>query len=120
MNGSGRGRRRVSMNFVEVAKVNEIPEGTMKACKAGEQEIIVVNSGGKFYALNRRCTHKGGDLSEGKLEGSAVRCPWHGALFDLATGKKLEGPKIGPIRIPVKDEICYSVEIAGGAVKVRI
>lgn len=108
------------MDFVEVAKVEDIPAGTMKACKVGEREIVVVNSGGKYYALNRRCTHRGGDLSEGKLEGSAVRCPWHGALFDLVTGKNLEGPKIGPLRIPAKDETRYDVVREGQSIKVKV
>jgi nitrite reductase/ring-hydroxylating ferredoxin subunit len=108
------------MDFVEVAKVDEIPAGKLKVCKAGEREIVVVNSGGKYYALNRRCTHKGGDLSEGKLEGSAVRCPLHGALFDLATGKNLEGPKIGPLKLKTKDETRYEVIVEGRAIKVKV
>ena len=108
------------MDFVEVAKVDEIPAGKMKACKVGEREIVVINSGGKFYALNRRCTHMGGDLAEGKLEGATVRCPRHGAIFDVTTGRCLAGPKIGPLKLKTKDETRYEVVVEGRAIKIKV
>jgi nitrite reductase/ring-hydroxylating ferredoxin subunit len=108
------------MERIAVGTVEDFPSGTMKAVTVNGKELVVVNSGGRFYVINRHCTHRGGDLSQGTLEGSAVRCPEHGALFDLATGKNLEGPKIGPIKLKTKDEVCYPVVVEGREIKIQV
>ena len=52
----------------------------------------VFNVGGSFCATQAKCTHRQGPLSEGKLDGSTVTCPWHGAQFNVCTGAVLRGP----------------------------
>ena len=71
-------------------------------------EAAVFNVAGKFCATQAACTHQGGPLSEGKLEGSTVTCPWHGAQFNVCNGAVLRGPATEPVktyRVIVEGEI---------------
>ena len=108
------------MSFYEVAKTNDIPEGTMKAVLIQDKEIVVVNYDGNFYAINRRCTHMGGDLSKGKLEGKIVTCPRHGSRFDVTTGVSISGPRIGFLKLKTKNEPSYQVKVDNGSIKIDI
>ncbi len=70
--------------------------------------VAVFNVAGSFCATQARCTHRQGPLSEGKLDGSTVTCPWHGAQFDVCTGAVLRGPAVQPLktyRVVVEGEI---------------
>jgi nitrite reductase/ring-hydroxylating ferredoxin subunit len=75
--------------FVEVAKVNEIPPGKMKHVELNGKEIMIANLDGKFYALNDRCGHMNALLSMGNVKDNTVTCPFHGARFDVTSGRKL-------------------------------
>lgn len=108
------------MSLIEVAKVEEIPAGKMKGVSVEGKEILVVNWEGKYYAINKICTHRGGDLSKGKLEEKVVTCPRHGSKFDATTGKNVAGPKIGFIRGKTGDEPSYEVKVEGNLIKVNI
>ena len=108
------------MSFFEVAKTSEIPEGTMKAVSIQDKEIVVVNYDGNYYAINRICTHMGGDLSKGKLEGKIVTCPRHGSRFDVTTGKSISGPRIGFLKLKTKDEPSYQVKVDNDSIKIDI
>ena len=108
------------MSSLEVASVNEIPAGTMKSFNAGGKQILITNIGGKFYGIGNICTHAGGDLSKGRLEGNIVTCPRHGSQFDVTTGKSIRGPKIVFVRLNTKDEMVYSVSVENGKLKVNI
>mgnify|MGYP001186267802 CR=1 FL=1 len=68
----------------------------------------VFNVAGSFCATQAQCTHRQGPLSEGKLDGSTVTCPWHGAQFNVCTGAVLRGPAAQPLktyRVVVEGEI---------------
>jgi nitrite reductase/ring-hydroxylating ferredoxin subunit len=68
----------------------------------------VFNVAGRFCATQAKCTHRGGPLNEGKLDGSTVTCPWHGAQFNVCTGAVLRGPATEPVktyRVIVEGEI---------------
>ena len=56
------------------------------------KKVAVFNVDGAFYAIDDTCTHRGGPLSEGQLAGQEVTCPWHGAVFDVTTGRVLGPP----------------------------
>ena len=56
------------------------------------KKIALFNVDGSFYAIDDTCTHRGGPLSEGVLEGNQVTCPWHGAIYDVSTGDVLGPP----------------------------
>lgn len=108
------------MSFLNVAKTGDIPEGTMKPITAGDMEILVINYNGSYYAINRKCTHMGGDLSKGKLEGKIVTCPRHGSKFDVTTGVSISGPKIGFLKLKTKNVPVYEVKVEGNSINVNI
>ena len=90
--------------FVKVATVAEVPPGQSKYVQAEGHEIALFNSGGAFYAIDNTCTHAGGPLAEGTLQGEEVECPWHGAHFNVKTGAVLtppagEGVASYPVRV---------------------
>lgn len=100
-------------NFIEVAKTNEIESGTGKLIEVGGNEIALFNCDGSYYAIDNQCTHVGGPLCEGDLEGYKVTCPWHGAEFDVKTGSVL-GP---PAEESVKS---YKVRVESDSIKVKV
>jgi len=108
------------MALVEVAKTYEVSPGSMKAVDVLGKQILLVNYQGAFYALGRHCTHLRGDLSRGTLEGKEVRCPRHGARFDVTTGVAVVGPKIGPLKLGTKDQTVYTVKVDGDRVMVDV
>ena len=74
---------------VKVLQLKEIPDGGLKMVTAGGQDILLARTGEKVYAAQNSCTHLGGSLSRGTLEGTVVTCPSHGSRFDLLTGECL-------------------------------
>ena len=107
-------------NFVEVTQVDKIPVGKMKSFVVEGKQILVVNYNENYYAIGGKCTHMGGDLSKGKLEGKTVTCPKHGSKFDVITGSCVAGPKIAYIRLKTKNEPTYEVRVEGKSIKVNI
>src|SRR5262245_48906675 len=69
-------------------RISEVPPGS--ALLVGD--VAVFNVGGSFCAVQDKCTHRQGPLSQGKLDGSTVTCPYHGAQFNVCTGAVLRGP----------------------------
>ncbi len=106
--------------FIKVAETSEIPAGKMRSVKVVDKEILIVNIEGKYYAIGNRCTHKGGDLSKGKLENNTVTCPLHGAKFDVVTGKNISGPKIGFIKAKANDTTVYEVKVEGNNIMIKL
>ena len=72
--------------FVKVAQVSEVPPGGSRGVEIEGKTLALFNLGGTFYAIDDTCTHVGGSLSEGTLEGEEVECPWHGARFNVKSG----------------------------------
>jgi nitrite reductase/ring-hydroxylating ferredoxin subunit len=107
--------------FVRACSVNEVPPGTAKRVTVASKEVAVFNHDGRFYAVQDICPHEGAPLSSGFLEGENVICPWHGATFNLPTGKTLEPPAGEPMGPPVdKGLICYAVRVVGPEVEIEI
>ena len=80
------------MSFTKVAKVSEIPIGTMKHVEVDGTELCIANVGGSFYAIGDRCGHENARLSRGSLMDTIVTCPMHSSQFDVITGKLMSGP----------------------------
>jgi nitrite reductase/ring-hydroxylating ferredoxin subunit len=80
------------MSFVKIAKVSEIPAGTMKHAEAGGTELCIANVKGTFYAIADRCGHENARLSRGSLVDTIVTCPMHSSQFDVTTGKLMSDP----------------------------
>jgi nitrite reductase/ring-hydroxylating ferredoxin subunit len=69
--------------FVKVAKKSDIPLSHMKELQVNGQGVCVANIDGKYFAINNICSHEGGPLADGKLQGYEVECPWHQSKFDM-------------------------------------
>ena len=104
------------MGFVKVAETQEIPTGRMKLVKLDDKGILIANVSGNYYAIANRCTHRGGDLSKGSLDGNIVTCPLHGSKFDVTTGKAISGPKILFFKAKTNDEPTYEVKTEKGQI----
>ena len=78
--------------YVKVAQANEIEPNHGKLVEVQGKKIALFNVDGKFHAIDDTCTHRGGPLSEGELEGDQVTCPLHGAKFKVNSGEVLGPP----------------------------
>ena len=101
----------MALHRVTVAK--DIPPGEARAFDVAGRRIAVFNTGDAFLAIDDECTHDGGPLSEGSVEGTCVTCPWHGAEFDLSTGEVLTPPAVENVR-------SYQVVISDGEISIEI
>jgi nitrite reductase/ring-hydroxylating ferredoxin subunit len=83
--------------FVEIGRVDEVPVGKMKYVQVQGKEIVISNIGGKIYAMDDRCAHMNARLSMGSISNDGiVTCPFHGARFNVTTGKKTKEPILTP------------------------
>lgn len=91
--------------WVYVCATSELLPGEYRSVHIEGMAIAVFNYEGTFYALEDLCTHDGGELTGGLVEGPEVECPRHGARFDLRTGAALCPPAYVATRsFPVKVE----------------
>jgi nitrite reductase (NADH) small subunit/3-phenylpropionate/trans-cinnamate dioxygenase ferredoxin subunit len=98
--------------FVTVAKVGAIPEGTGAAFPVGEKLVAVFNLGeGKYHAINDLCPHMGASLADGFVEGDVVTCPWHAWRFRVTDGTWCDNPRI-------KTDV-FEVRVEGDEIQVR-
>ncbi|KAK3084850.1 hypothetical protein FSP39_020165 [Pinctada imbricata] len=96
----------------EVCGVEDMKDGDMREVDIGEGKALLVRDGQEYYAVGAKCTHYGAPLSKGVLGNGRVRCPWHGACFNVKTGDIEDFP--GLDSIPK-----FEVSIANGKVKVK-
>lgn len=83
------------------AGLNEMGDGEVKRVVAGEKVIALVRQGATYRALDNRCPHAGGPLSEGSIENGLLVCPWHGREYALANGQcdGYEGVATYPVEV---------------------
>ena len=81
-------------NFVSVLAEASLADNELKRVNADGMPVLLVRRGQRIYAIAETCSHLGGPLSEGKLEDTSVRCPWHGSCFSLEDGRVIEGPSV--------------------------
>ena len=98
---------------VVVGTETEVPEGAATCATANQRRFALFKVGGKVYCLDNTCTHMGGPLCEGRVQGSIVQCPWHGSRFDVTSGSVV-GP---PARKPVRS---YPVTIEDGKIVIDL
>jgi len=113
--------------LTRITNINELTEGTMKKYQVQGTEIMIVRVEGKYYAVQNKCPHFGGDLSKGKLEGTTVTCPRHGSQFNLTDGSVVRWLKgtglisiIGKTLKSPKKLITYNTKIDGQDIMVEI
>lgn len=98
--------------WIDVAPVQELPAGVFRSVDIEGTDIAVFNIGGDYYAIEDVCTHDGGILTGGTLDGMEVICPRHGARFSVKTGEALTPPAYEPVAT-------FPVRVAGEMVQVR-
>ena len=99
--------------FVKAIRSTELSPGNGTVVELSGARIAIFNVDGTFYAMDDTCTHAGGPLSEGELDGTVVTCPWHGATFEVKTGGVLGPPAANGLR-------SYEVKVEGDDVLVSV
>lgn len=99
--------------LINVTTTDAIEPGTVKVYDVAGKQIAICNVDGTFYAIDDVCTHDGGPLDQGELEGTEIECPRHGALFDVTNGKALTLPAVQPVA-------SYPVTVEGDQIKVEV
>ncbi len=107
-------------DFVKVAQKTEIPPGTTKAVKVKDKDVLLVSINGVLYAVSQKCTHMGGDLSKGALEGTIVTCPRHHAKYDVTNGKVVSHPKMPLMHPKAADLETFEVKVDGNDIMVKL
>ena len=95
-----------------MARVEDIPPGTIAAVQVDGEDIAVANVGGELFVTQGHCLHLQGPLGEGHLEGAVLSCPWHGWQYNVRTG---ENEFDRAIQLET-----YEVRVEGGEVKVAL
>ena len=104
---TGKGR------FTPVMPVVDLEENRPTHATADGEDVVLVKRGDKVYALAQSCAHLGAPLSEGKLEGDTIVCPWHGSTFTLDEGRVVRGPS-------AYNQPCYAARIRNNIVEVQL
>ena len=102
----------MSEEFVKVADTKDIPPSQMKEVEVNGENICIANVEGKYYAIGSICTHEGGPLADGTLEGYEVECPWHNSKFDVRTGEVTSPPASEP-------EPAYEIKVDGNSLLIK-
>jgi len=99
--------------FVRVAALADVEPGQLLAVEVDGVKIALANVEGEIYAIQDNCTHRDYPLSDGELLDTQVECSWHGARFDLKTGRALSLPAIKPAKT-------YEVKVEDGEIYLAV
>jgi nitrite reductase/ring-hydroxylating ferredoxin subunit/uncharacterized membrane protein len=102
----------VPTKFTKVLLEGQLTDGMLIKAMAGDTPILLYKKGDTVCAISETCSHAGGPLSEGELDGNLVQCPWHASRFDVCTGQV----KGGPATI---SQVRYETRIQNGQIEVR-
>ncbi len=98
--------------FAAVLPETSLPDGKLTRAMYQGTPILLVRRGDRLFAMAETCSHFSGPLSEGKLEGDTVVCPYHFSRFALADGRVIDGPAVHP-------QPCLEVRTRNGQIEVR-
>ncbi|PIC63496.1 bifunctional 3-phenylpropionate/cinnamic acid dioxygenase ferredoxin subunit [Sporosarcina sp. P13] len=96
--------------FVPVAKVSDFDDEELISVEVDDEEIMLCQVEGKYYAINNICSHAHVELSDGELDGCFVTCPLHFSQFDVRTGEPQGPPAKDPVEtyeVLVVDDLIY-------------
>ena len=100
--------------FVKVLSVNDLPPGKGKCVTVQGKAIGVFNVHGLYFAIDDECTHDLASLADGGInDDCTVECPWHGAQFDLKTGKAMTLPAVEAVKT-------YKIRVQGENIEVEV
>lgn len=100
-------------HFYPIGSIDEVKPGERLFIEIGDKPIVLLNVAGALYALGDVCTHDGGPLGDGELEGFDIICPRHGARFDIRSGEVLSLPA-------VENAPAYPVKIVAGQIQIGV
>jgi nitrite reductase/ring-hydroxylating ferredoxin subunit/uncharacterized membrane protein len=98
--------------FAPILAESELGEGKPHRAQHDGTPILLVRRGSHIYAIAETCSHLGGPLSEGKLDGDIIECPWHRSRFSIRDGHVVDGPAVHP-------QPCLEARVRGGQIEVR-
>lgn len=78
--------------YEAVLPVADMREKALRRVVVAGTPVVLLKLGGQYHAISATCSHAGGPLDEGELQGDVVQCPWHGSRFRMRDGKVLTGP----------------------------
>lgn len=103
----------MAAEYVRVASLADVPPGKLLGVEVAGRRICLANVDGELYAIADNCTHRDFPLSAGELDDDQVECAWHGARFDVRTGRAVRLPAIRPVET-------YEVRVEGGEIFVKV
>ena len=113
-------------NLIEVLKAGDLESGQMKPITVEGQEILIARTSDEYYAVSNICPHRGGRLSDGKLEGSIIECPVHGSRFNITNGRVIRrlkggfaGRLLGLLKV-ISSIKTYKIEVEGNSIKIEV
>jgi nitrite reductase (NADH) small subunit len=98
--------------WVRVVGTGEIAPGEGRVVEAAGRTLAVFNVDGTYYAIDNTCSHRGGPLGDGDLDGTVVTCPWHAWRWDVTSGANVNNPAV---RVA-----CFPARVQDGAVFVHV
>ena len=99
-------------DWVRVTSISEFPPGARRVLEVDGVQVAVFNVAGAIHAIEDVCTHDGGELGSGELDGEEIVCPRHGARFDLKSGAVTAPPAYEAVAV-------LPTRIAEGWIEVR-
>ena len=97
---------------IKIAQASDVKPGEGRVVEASGHTLALFNVEGRFYVIDNSCSHRGGPLGEGGLEGCIVTCPWHGWRWDITTGANTNNPTV--------KLSCFPVSVENGQIVVEI
>jgi nitrite reductase/ring-hydroxylating ferredoxin subunit/uncharacterized membrane protein len=102
----------VISNWTAAMAQDDLPERKLTRARIEGTDVLLYRADGRIHALAARCSHRGGPLHKGRVEGVLVTCPWHLSTFDLRDGSIVRGPATAP-------EPAFEVRVTDGTIEVR-
>jgi nitrite reductase/ring-hydroxylating ferredoxin subunit/uncharacterized membrane protein len=99
-------------DWITVMAESDLPENQLRRAEHDRARILLLRRGNQILAIGETCSHRGGPLSEGKLDGDCVECPWHGSVFNLKNGTVVHGPA-------THNQPRYDVRVRDGQIEVK-
>lgn len=106
-------------DLIEIGQTSELIDGAMKTVIVKGHEILLARVGEKYYAADNRCSHMGGKLSQGRMEGTVVTCPRHGSQFDVSNGQVIRWLKSSGLIWKVSRALKSPKQLATYNVKIK-
>ena len=100
-------------SWVSAGRADNLAPGKVRMVFDGRNRLAVCNVDSSYYCIDDVCTHDGGSLDQGELEGNEIECPRHGARFDVTTGRATCMPAVVPVKV-------YPVRVENGEIQIQV